>query len=58
MTPPGGVRGVICRIAESSKATSKFDLEDKEGGALPAQRSKSSLLEGGVYAMGALAGDP
>jgi hypothetical protein len=34
------------------------DIGDEEGGAPPAKRSNSSLLEEGVYAMGALAGDP
>jgi hypothetical protein len=34
------------------------DLEDEEGGANPAKRPNSSLLEKAVYAMNALAGDP
>ena len=35
-----------------------MDLGGEEGGAPPAKRSNSSLLEGGVYAMDALAGAP
>jgi len=101
LTPSGGVRSAICRIAESSKAILKFDdvaaikflthpissgctnrprlekgkgkkraagvptasvatavdLGGEEGGAPPAKRSNSSLLEETVYAMGALAGE-
>jgi hypothetical protein len=34
------------------------DLGGEEGGAPPAKRSNSSLLEEAVYAMNALAGDP
>jgi hypothetical protein len=34
------------------------DLGGKEGGAPPAKRSNSSLLEDAVYAMDALSGDP
>jgi hypothetical protein len=34
------------------------DLGDEEGGKPPVKRPNSSLLEGAVYAMGALAGDP
>jgi hypothetical protein len=34
------------------------DLGGKKGGAPPAKRSNSSLLEEAVYAMDALAGDP
>jgi hypothetical protein len=34
------------------------DLGDEEGGAPPAKRPNSSLLEEAVYAMGALVGDP
>ena len=96
------MRCVICRIAESSKATYEFDgatatkflmhpffsgctnwprlekgkrknraagvtaasvatavdLQGEEGGASPAKRPNSSLLEVAVYAMDALAGDP
>jgi hypothetical protein len=96
------VRSVICQIAESSKATFKFDdvtatkflihpkfsgctnlprldkgkgkkraagvpaasvatamgLGGEEGGAPPAKRSNSSLLEEAVCAMDALASDP
>jgi hypothetical protein len=86
------LRYAIRRIAESSKATTKFDdatatkflmhplfsgcanwprlekgkdkkraagvLEDEEGGAPLAKRSNSRLLEGAMYPMGALAGDP
>jgi hypothetical protein len=33
-------------------------LGGEEGGALPAKRPNSSLLEKAVYAMDALAGDP
>ena len=102
LTPSGGLRSAICRIAESSKATFKFDdatatkflmhptfsgctywprldkgkgkkraagvpaasvatavgLGGEEGGAPPAKRSNSSLLEEAVYAMDALASDP
>jgi hypothetical protein len=100
--PPGGKRGAICRIAESPKATLKFDgatatkflmhpslsdctnwprlekgkstkraagvpaaslatavhLGGEEGGASPAKRPNSSLLEEAMYAMGVLAGNP
>jgi hypothetical protein len=96
------VRSVICRIAESSKVTFRFDdvtatkllmhpmfsgctnwprlekvkgkkraagvpaasvattvdLLGEEGGASPAGRSNSSLLEEAMYVTGALAGDP
>jgi hypothetical protein len=34
------------------------DFGEEEVGAPPAKRPNSSLLEGAVYAMGALAGDP
>jgi hypothetical protein len=34
------------------------DLGGEEGGAPPAKRPNSSLLEEAVYAMGALTGDP
>jgi hypothetical protein len=101
LTPPGGVRSVICRIVDSSKATFEFDdvtatkflmhpmfsgctnwprlekgngkkraagvpaasvatavgLGGEEGGAPPAKRPNSSLLEEAVCAIGALAGD-
>jgi hypothetical protein len=33
-------------------------LEGEEGGAPPAKRPNSSILEEAVYVMGALAGDP
>jgi hypothetical protein len=102
LIPSGGVRSVICRIVESSKATLKFEdvtatkflmhpmfssctnwprfekgkgkkraagvpaasvatavgLWGEEGGAPPAKRPNSSLLEEAVYATDALAGDP
>jgi hypothetical protein len=44
-------------VPAASIATT-VDLGGEEGGACPAKRSYSSLLEGGVYAMDALAGDP
>jgi hypothetical protein len=45
-------------VPAASVATS-VDLGSEEGGAPPAQRSNSSLLEGGgVYAIGAPAGNP
>ena len=41
LTPPGGVRSAICRIAESSVATA-VDLGGKGGGAPPAKRPKAA----------------
>jgi hypothetical protein len=41
-----------------SGKVSHVDLGDEEGGALPAKRPNSSLLEEAMCAMGALAGDP
>ena len=41
VTPPGGVRSAICRIAESSVATA-VDLGGKGGGAPPAKRPKAA----------------
>jgi hypothetical protein len=45
------------RCARASVATA-VDLVDEEGGEPLAKRPNSSVLEGGEYAMGALAGDP
>jgi hypothetical protein len=44
-------------VPAASVATA-VDLGNEEGGASPARRPNSSLLEEAVYAMGALAGDP
>ena len=44
-------------VPAASVATA-VDLGDEEGGAPPAKRPNSSLLDEAVYAMGALAGDP
>jgi hypothetical protein len=44
-------------VPAASVATA-VDLGDEEGGADPAKRSNSSLLEEAVYATDALAGDP
>jgi hypothetical protein len=44
-------------VLAASIATA-VDLEDEEGGAPLAKRSNSRLLEGAMYAIGALAGDP
>jgi hypothetical protein len=44
-------------VPAGSVATA-VNLGGEEGGAPPAKRPNSSLLEEAVYAMGALAGDP
>ena len=44
-------------VSVASVATA-VDLGGKKGGAPPAKRPNSSLLEEAVYAMDALAGDP
>jgi hypothetical protein len=44
-------------VPAASVATA-VGLGDEEGGAPPAKRPNSSLLEEAVYAIGALAGDP
>jgi hypothetical protein len=44
-------------VPAASVATA-VDLQGEEGGASPAKRPNSSLLEETVYAMNALAGDP
>ena len=42
----------------AASVATAMDLGGEEGGAPPAKRFNSSLLEEAVYAMGALAGDP